>query len=153
MTGLPTGAAGNFAPGDALIFNNNDVTNTISLRFSTPVAGAGTQVQSNAFVDFIMTLGVFYSGNNLLGSFSEAGVSAFTADNSAIFLGVRNDTANIDHLTYTLSGPGGLGIFMNQFDLVSGPLNPIPEPSTILLLATSLTGLGIARWRRHVKRK
>lgn len=34
--------------------------------------------------------------------------------------------------------------FMNQVDLVTGELNLVPEPSTILLLATSLTGLGVA---------
>src|SRR5262245_17490070 len=98
-----------------------------------------------------MALNVFDSGNNLLASFSEAGVGNDHADNSAIFLGVRNDTANIDHITYT-NTPLTLGFSMNQVDLVTGQLTPIPEPGTILLLATSLTGLGIASWRRHVKR-
>jgi hypothetical protein len=144
---------GNFAPGAALIFINQDINNnetkTVSLQFSTPVAGAGTQVQTNSPGEFGMTLNVFDSGNNLLGSFNEAGLSTSTADNSAIFLGVRNDTANIDHVTYTVSTPHSLGFAMDQVDLVNGQLTAIPEPGTILLLATSLTGLGIARWRRH----
>jgi len=144
---------GNFAPGNALIWNL-DSSDTISMQFSTPVAGAGAQVQSNFFGNFTMTLEVFDSGNNLLGSFSEAGISTSDADNSAIFLGVLNNTANIDHISYVLSGIQG-GLALNQLDLVTseGPLAPIPEPGTILLLATSLTGLGVAGWQRRVKQQ
>src|SRR5262245_1853345 len=147
---------GNFAPGAALIRINQDINNnetkTVSLQFSTPVAGAGAQVQTNSPGEFGMTLNVFDSDNNLLGSFNKFGLSTSAADNSAIFLGVRNDTANIDHVTYTVSTPHSLGFALNQVDLVNGQLTAIPELGTILLLATSLTSLGIARWRRHVKR-
>ena len=147
-----SGWSGNFAPGDALIWNQENADH-VFVQFSIPVAGVGAQVQSNFFGNFTMALEVFDSGNNLLGSFSENGNSNANADNSAIFLGALNDTANIDHINYILSGIGG-GFAMNQLDLVTdGQLAPIPEPGTILLLATSLTGLGVAGWRKHVKRQ
>jgi len=109
-------------------------------------------VQTNSPGEFGMTLNVLDSGNNLLGSFNEAGLSTSTAHNSAIFLGVRNDTANIDHVTYSVSPPHSLGFAMNEVDLVNGQLTAIPEPGRVLLLATTLTGLGIAKWRKPVKR-
>jgi hypothetical protein len=34
----------------------------------------------------------------------------------------------------------------------TGTTSPVPEPSTIVLLATGLVGIGFAAWRRNRKR-
>lgn len=143
---------GNFASGDKLLYT---FTGIVTIAFSVPVSGAGAQLQTGDVLGlaFSVTLETFDSSNNLLASFGQDGLSSSAADNSAVFLGVLNDAANIDHVTYTLvSGIGGLAL--NQLDLVTtvqAPLEPVPEPGTILLLATSLAGLGAAQWRKSRK--
>jgi len=41
-----------------------------------------------------------------------------------------------------------MGPFNAAFTL-SGDLEPVPEPTTLLLLGTTMAGLGVARWRRR----
>ena len=43
----------------------------------------------------------------------------------------------------------GLSVFGEITQGGPGPLNPVPEPTTMLLLGSTLTGLGIARWRHR----
>jgi len=62
-------------------------------------------------------------------------------------------------LIFFATNTGGPGTFF--LDLLEGPssdnfiaynvdgLEPVPEPATLLLLGTSLAGLGLARWRRR----
>jgi len=47
---------------------------------------------------------------------------------------------SIDMIQILNEGPDGAGYFR---------LDPVPEPATLLLLGTTLTGLGLARWRQR----
>jgi hypothetical protein len=145
---------GSFALGDELLFSGfsgvGTARPTVTIQFSTPVAGAGAQIE-DAFLTgvspYIAGLQVFGSANTLLASFTETGISTEgSANNSAIFLGVLNDAANIDHITYRISEATNalVGFALNQLDIVTTPrTTPVPEPGIFLLLVTSLAGIGV----------
>jgi hypothetical protein len=77
-------------------------------------------------------ISAFDSNNNLLGSFSTPGTSSLALDNSAQFLGVRSDAANISRLVYSSSeGDRALGI--NALSIAER----VPEPSNIAALAVA----------------
>jgi hypothetical protein len=147
---------GSFAPGDELLFSGaGSARPTVTIQFSTPVAGAGAQIE-DAFLtgvsSYIAGLQAFDSINTLLASFTQTGISTEgSGNNSAIFLGVLSDTANIDHITYRISEATNplVGFALNQLDIVTTPrTTPVPEPGVSLLLVTSLVGIGVAGWKR-----
>lgn len=69
-----------------------------------------------------------------MGSFEEVGASSLALDNTAVFLGVRGDTANIKRLVYS-SSVAARAIGLNRLDNVTAA----PEPGG--LFATGLVVL------------
>lgn len=122
---------GNFAPGDNLLwvqFGGNP--DNLVLTFSTPVSGAGMQIQSNpntSLGPFTATIQAF-NGTTLLGSFTENGNSNGAADNSAIFIGVLSSTANITSLVLSTTNPPGTppDFAVNKLSLVR-PFSLFPD--------------------------
>jgi hypothetical protein len=143
---------GNFAPGDALVYSANDFgtgsSGPITLSFSSPVSGIGTQFQSEDFGSFTAVIQL-YDGSTLLGTFTENGVSGSGGNNSAVFLGGIDSTgANITSavLSVTNTASGRDDFTVNQVSLVDAP-----EPGTISLLAIGLMaalGLGLRQKQR-----
>lgn len=135
---------GNFAPGDNLIFTGFTGLGPLTLGFSTGVSGAGLQIMRNAFGAFTATIDA-YNGATLLGSFSEGGTSAFTADNSAIFIGI-NDLSG-PNITSIVINTDSSDFAVNQLSLLT---NAVPEPSSIGMAL--LLGLGVLT-AAHRRRK
>ncbi|MBC7883655.1 MAG: hypothetical protein H7Y37_20385 [Anaerolineae bacterium] len=139
----------NFGDGDFILFTGLNFSTQagnpgpLTLTFAQPVFAAGAQLlpdEGGAFIGFISA---FDLNNTLLGSFQLDGVVTTARDNSAIFLGVSSDTANISRLVFSTSIPN-VGIGINQLSIVA-----VPEPSMWpgLLLFTSMF-LG-AYWLRR----
>jgi hypothetical protein len=138
---------GNFAPGDELIWTENAPggggSGPVTMDFALPIFGGGAQIQINQHfgqvLNFVATIDA-YDGGTLLGTFTEDGLSQFTADNTAIFIGIQDlSGAGITRLVINATGgPFPNDFAINRLDL----LTSVPEPSSYLLL---LTALGIAR--------
>lgn len=151
----PPGIRTNFASGDYILFGGIDPTGFIPLppgspdprtpgnggpftiSFDQPVLGVGTQIAvdiSNLEVETFIT--AFDKVNNLLGTFSVLSTSSLALDNSAVFLGIRSDTANISRLVFSSSTPQ-FGLAINRLSLVV----PVSEPTyTLAILVFGVSG-------------
>lgn len=149
----PPGIRTNFAKGDFVLFGGIDPTGfrplppgasdprtqgnggPFSISFTQPVFGAGTQIAvdiSNLEVKTFIT--AFDKVNNQLGSFSILSTSSLALDNSAVFLGVRSDTANISRLIFSSSAPQ-YGLAINKVSIIA-----TPEPNFTL----AILGFGVS---------
>ncbi|MEB3279974.1 MAG: hypothetical protein VKK42_13755 [Lyngbya sp.] len=145
----PNGIPTNFANGDFLLFTGFIPVPTgssipaignpgpIEILFETPVKAAGTQFAVDDTFEYTALISAFDQNNTLLGSFSIPGTSSLALENSAVFLGVSSDTANIAKLVFNSSEPQR-AIAINQLSFVT--LNTdIPEPVS----TGSFIGLGL----------
>ncbi|MEP0922861.1 PTPA-CTERM sorting domain-containing protein [Leptolyngbya sp. ST-U4] len=137
-----SGWAGNFAPGDALLWNQGN--GTVRFAFSSPVRGVGTQIQANIYDSFNAIIEAFDSNGISLGSFNRGGISTGNADNSAIFIGLLSDQLDIASITFSVNSIGGNDFAINQLSLNSSA-TAIPTPA----LLPGLIGMGIATLRRR----
>lgn len=135
----------NFSNGDDILFTGfipggfpaEGNPGPLTITFETPVRGVGTQIAVDDVLNFTLFISAFDAENNLLGSFSAPGVSKTVIDNSATFLGVSSESANISRIILSSSEPNrAFGI-----NVVSINRMGIPEPGN--LVALSLFGIGV----------
>lgn len=152
----PLGIPTNFASGDFLLFTgltpgvfpSPGNPGPLTILFNQPVAGAGAQIAVDDTTLFTAFISAYDSANTLLGTFSAPGTSSLALDNSAIFLGVSSDTANISKIVYSTSIPDR-GLAINTLSINSSNNAAVPEPSTIL--AIGLAGVGLFTARKRVR--
>jgi hypothetical protein len=94
---------GDFAPGDKVIVASSPLT----INFNTPVEAVGAQIQDNGIGDHFTAQISAYDGSTFLGSFTENGFSGDVGDNSDIFLGVQDRTADITRIVFQTFSVGG----------------------------------------------
>ncbi|BAZ26272.1 hypothetical protein NIES4073_71780 [Kalymmatonema gypsitolerans NIES-4073] len=140
----------NFSDGDYILFTGFIPGNfaegnpgPLTITFNQPIQGAGTQIAVDDTPQFTAFLSAFDDNNNLLGSFSIPGTSSTVIDNSAVFLGVSSDSANISKLVYS-SSVNNEAIGINFLSIRS---TTIPEPGNLLALSFIATGLLATRKR------
>lgn len=150
---LQGGIETNFADGDFILFTGllpapppaPGNPGPITLTFDQPVMAVGSQIAVDDIFDFTGFISAFDSDSNLLDAFTAPGTSSLALDNSAAFLGVASDQANIASIAFSSSVPGS-AIGINTLSLVPvtttsapGPM-PVPEPgaTAILVLAAGL---------------
>jgi hypothetical protein len=76
----------------------------------------------------------------VLGSWTKAGTASSNGDNSAIFIGIRSDSTDINKIVFSLDdgGNGSTSDFgINRFDFNAGPAAAVPEPASLTLLASA----------------
>ena len=149
--------AGNFAQGDAVLWNLGN--GPMTFTFDTGVSAAGLQLNSGYYGSYDALLMAYDQNGNFLGQATSSGVMNNDNDNSAAFLGIRNTSANIFKLTYSLtSAPGGTtsNFAVNRLSVtqdLSGA-SVTPEAPALLNLTAALLapGLGCVAVRRRRKR-
>lgn len=141
--------------------NTYDTSNRISIGFATAIAGGGAQfANAAAYLGFTAFVSAYDAGGNLLESVALGGTTTGAGDNSAIFLGITRQQADIARLDFTTQHAFGtyFGINRVELDLTAPeppppppppPLPPggtVPEPSTLLSVALALP---LALWSRR----
>lgn len=153
----PGGIRTNYSNGEYILFGGIDVRGfgpnppfptdgnggPFTITFDRPVFGAGTQITVDDRFTFDAFVSAFDSTNNLLGTFSAQGTSSLALDNSALFLGVRSDTANISRLVFSSSFPQQ-GLAINRLSILA-----VPEASsTLAILVIGASGAALKLRRR-----
>ncbi|WP_165251027.1 hypothetical protein [Paludisphaera soli] len=158
VQGATNGWAGNFSPGETVLWTNNypdAAPNAITMDFASGVAGVGMNFQqANALATFTAEMAAFDAAGGLLGVFSATGASNANNDGSAVFLGLKSTEANIHRVVFYLTAApfnyiGSYGV--NQVSLLR-PAAAVPEPSAIVSAALGALliagGRLVARGRR-----
>ena len=137
------GIRSNFGEGDYILFTGFipggfpaiGNSNPLTINFDLPVKAAGTQLTVDDVPKYTIWIEAFDPQNISLGLFSILGNSSETLDNSAQFVGVKSESANIKKLVYSYTNPGlektAFGINFLELENAS-----IPEPSSIFGLLT-----------------
>jgi hypothetical protein len=141
----PSSWFGNFAPGDAVLYVGNGYTGSlgpITIDFGSQLLSAfGSQIQAVPTGAFTAELDI-YNGATLEGTVTEGGISGFTNDGTAIFIGLTSD---VDFNKVVISIPTDTGT-ANDFGINQADFIPVavPEPSAIILLVLGVAGLAAA---------
>ncbi len=145
------GIASDFASGDYILLSGakfnpplDGNSSPLSITFDKPVKSAGTQLavafELNPYKAFVSA---FDDANQELGTFSLDAVSSLALDNSAVFLGISSDIANIKRLVFSSS------VSNRPFGINKLSIAAVPEPSfTFGLIAFGAFGAGLTLKRK-----
>jgi hypothetical protein len=127
--------------------NNSNSFNFLRFDFSTPVNAFGFNMGASN-EDWILR--AYDSSSGILEAFT---LPQTWFSNAGDFFGIANP--NIAYATLTqvtsVNEPGGIDyIIMDNFKYVTGQINSVPEPATMLLLGSGL--LGLLGFRRKIKK-
>jgi hypothetical protein len=145
------GIASDFASGDYILLSGakfdpplDGNSSPLSITFDKPVKSAGTQLavafELNPYKAFVSA---FDDANQELGTFSLDATSSLALDNSAVFLGVSSDIANIKRLVFSSS------VSNRPFGINKLSITTVPEPGfTFGLLTFGALGAGLTLKRK-----
>jgi hypothetical protein len=142
--------AGNFAPGDFLLWTNSPGQGPLALQFNLGLAQVGAQIQPDFYGPFVAAIAAYDANGNPLGYFTEAGVSNGNGDGSAIFLGVDDTVPEIRTIVYSIVSCTS---DCNDFAIndISFSTGATPEPGTLALFGSGVLGFGGLLRRRLLR--
>ena len=146
-----TDFTGTFAPGDRLLTDAGSLSDSFVVTFGLPVIGFGTQIDIHSRLGaYTGEIELFSASSVLLFTAPFAGNNTGLEDNSAPFVGVTSDIANIAFAKFWIDQPGffpdrsgDLGI--NRLDIRTA----VAEPSTLVLVGSALLGIVGFGFRRR----
>jgi hypothetical protein len=116
------------------------------------VQSVGVQIQDGNIGDHFTAAILAFSGSTLIGTFTENGFSGEAGDNSNIFLGVQDSTADITSVTYlTLISQPGSGLQDVAINQMSVGDVAVPWPHSIW--AETIFGLLALGWMAYRRKK
>ncbi|HUL29397.1 MAG TPA: PEP-CTERM sorting domain-containing protein [Thermodesulfobacteriota bacterium] len=122
---------------DAILLRSIAPNALFRLDFTTPIAGFGASVEWGGIEQAFYTISALDAGNSVLLTqmIASPGVQGDPA-----FLGVLSDVPNISAIVLTGNDGSEHSFAMND-PIFQFQSNPVPEPTTMLLLASGLIGL------------
>lgn len=126
-----SGLKGKFKSGDKLLFLEF-ADSAITIDFSTPIFGIGTQIQRAFFGAFTGVIEAFDTTGKSLGRFKVRGNDNNAEDDLAPFIGVISPTGNISRITLYVPENGGYGFTVNELHLVTRLDKPILDRNLLL---------------------
>jgi hypothetical protein len=140
---------GNFGAGEALLWSF--FGGPMTFTFNSAITGFGTQIAADDLGAFTARIEAFDAANLSLGVFTSVGTATANGDDSAMFLGILSDVADIRSIRLSLtSSGGGLGD-VSDF-AINSPIiqdTPVPEPTSMLLLGTGIATVVGRRYRKR----
>jgi hypothetical protein len=150
------GWSGDFAPGEAVLFNGRDNLGNLGFNFSSAIQAIGFQMEPNLFTSSTGFVELFDIDNQSLGilNFSIDGPQGF-ANDTATFVGIVSDEQNIAAILINLNNTGS---FVLNSPIVRAPfIGPTGETPSDPFIPTSPTPnpdggwefddvLGTGRW-------
>lgn len=140
------GWAGNFAPGDNVLWSHVSGNSTIQL--AQTVSAFGFQIGSDPYGAFTVTMSAYDNIGNLLGTVTENGTENENNDGSAIFIGVATTSMqnSIGRIVYSVTDANGAPTDYGINQVSIHECNPVPEPASIAVLG--LGAIALIRRRR-----
>ena len=152
------GWGGNFAPREKLLWTNYNA-GVMTIVFSSLVRGVGAKIQQDGLGAFDGTIQAFDVNGNSLGVFTRTDGNPTThdnhlADDTAIFLGLLSDTANIKSVTFRTNlhateTATGFAISGPIIQTATPPISTVPLPPAVAMGAGLLGAMALARLRRR----
>lgn len=126
-----SGMKAKFPSGDKLLFLEF-ADSAITIDFSVPVFGVGTQIKRAFFGAFTGVIEAFDSSGKSLGKFSVYTNNNNADDDSAPFIGVLSQRASISRITLYVPENSGYGFTINGLHIVNRLDKPTVTPSSLV---------------------